>query len=222
MDALALGLALGVSGGLTPGPLQALLVAETLRGGPRAGLAVAIVPALTDGPLVLAAGLAALQLPGWVLRGLGLAGAIILLYLGLSTLRGSGGAEPARTGSVRSPLRRAIAVNLINPHPYVFWLTVGGPIMGSARTPVELAAFPLGFFLGIVGTQAGLVLVVHRAASISSVRWRTLRRVSGALLLAAGGYLAASSVWLGGATQATIVTDIVTAGRPEGPQYSET
>lgn len=37
VDALALGLALGVGGGLTPGPLQALLVAETLRGGPRAG-----------------------------------------------------------------------------------------------------------------------------------------------------------------------------------------
>jgi len=76
----------------------------------------------------------------------------------------------------------------------VFWLTVGGPIMGSARTPGELAAFPLGFFLGIVGTQAGLVLAVHRAASVASVRWGTLRRASGALLLAAGGYLAVSAV----------------------------
>ena len=165
VDALALG-----AGGLTPGPLQALLVAETLRGGPRTGLTVAVVPTLTDIPLVPIAGLAALRLSGWVLQGLGLAGAAVLLYLGLSTIRGSDGAGPARTEDVRSPLRRAVAVNLLNPHPYAFWLTVGGPIMGSARTPGELAAFPLGFFLGIVGTQAGPVLAAGGYPAVSAVR----------------------------------------------------
>ena len=123
-----------------------------------------------DIPLVPVAGLAALRLPEWVLRGLGLAGAAVPLHLGLSTIRGSDGTGPARTEDVRYPLRRAVAVNLLNPHPYAFWPTVGGPVMGSARTPGELAAFPLGFFLGIVGTQAGLVPTVHRAASVASVR----------------------------------------------------
>ncbi len=195
MGPLVLGLMLGVSGGLTPGPLQALIVSETLRGGLRAGLAVAVVPVLTDGPLVIAAGVAATRLPAWALRCLGLAGAVVLTYLGLSLMVGEDSTEPVRTGGVRSPLRRAIVVNLLNPHPYVFWLTVGSSVMSAASSPVELLAFPAGFFLGIVSTQAAIALAVHRTATIApEERLHDLRRLSGALLLAAAGYLAYASL----------------------------
>ena len=46
---------IGLSGGLSPGPLLALVVAETLARGRRAGLAVAAAPLLTDGPIIVAA-----------------------------------------------------------------------------------------------------------------------------------------------------------------------
>ena len=47
------GVLLGLSGGLAPGPLLTLVVAETLRHGVRAGIGVALVPLLTDMPIVL-------------------------------------------------------------------------------------------------------------------------------------------------------------------------
>ena len=50
------GILLGLSGGLSPGPLTALVISQTLRFGAREGMLVALAPILTDGPLVLAAG----------------------------------------------------------------------------------------------------------------------------------------------------------------------
>ena len=47
-------IAFGLSGGLSPGPLLALVVAETLARGRRAGFAVAAAPLLTDGPIIAA------------------------------------------------------------------------------------------------------------------------------------------------------------------------
>jgi hypothetical protein len=72
---------------------------------------------------------------------------------------------------------------------------VGSSIMSAARSPAELLAFPAGFFLGIVGTQAAIALAVHRTATIApEERLHDLRRLSGALLLAAAGYLAYTSL----------------------------
>ena len=51
------GIVLGLSGGLSPGPLTALVISQTLRFGARGGMLVALAPILTDAPLVIAAGL---------------------------------------------------------------------------------------------------------------------------------------------------------------------
>jgi threonine/homoserine/homoserine lactone efflux protein len=63
ITALASGAFLGLSCGLAPGPLLALVVAQTLRHGPREGCKIALTPLVTDAPiivvaLVVAAGLA--------------------------------------------------------------------------------------------------------------------------------------------------------------------
>ncbi|WP_456482174.1 LysE family transporter [Methanopyrus sp.] len=193
-EAFGIGVLLGISGGLAPGPLQALIVAETLRGGLRSGLTAAVVPAITDGPLVVAAGLAAARLPGWALRCLGIAGSIVLIYMGLSAMRGGDSVEPVEADGNGS-LRRAVVVNLLNPHPYVFWLTVGSSVMGSVRSIAGLVAFPAGFFLGIIGVQAGIALAVHRVLSIvPAERVDGLKRLSGILLLGAAAYLAYTSL----------------------------
>jgi len=49
------GLLLGLYAGLSPGPLMALVLAQTLRHGPREGCKVALVPLLTDLPIILVA-----------------------------------------------------------------------------------------------------------------------------------------------------------------------
>ena len=49
---LGQGILLGVSAGVSPGPLFALVIAETLHHGTKAGLRVALVPLVTDMPIV--------------------------------------------------------------------------------------------------------------------------------------------------------------------------
>ncbi len=192
-----LGLALGVAGGLAPGPLQAMIVAETLRKGLRHGLAVAVVPPITDGPLVVAAAFVALELPGYVLRAIGLVGSAVLAYMGVSVLRGGDVEEvkPGEDEGAKVTLGKAVVVNLVNPHPYLFWLTVGPAAMADAGPGLGKVAFPLGFFAGIVGTQAGIAWIVHRAASIAPAeKIAAARRYCGLLLVGAAAYLAFDSI----------------------------
>lgn len=45
---LSVGAVLGLSSGLSPGPLLALVISETLRHGVKAGVKVALAPIITD------------------------------------------------------------------------------------------------------------------------------------------------------------------------------
>jgi hypothetical protein len=55
ITALATGAFLGLSCGLAPGPLLALLLAQTLRHGPREGCKIALTPLVADAPIILVA-----------------------------------------------------------------------------------------------------------------------------------------------------------------------
>jgi threonine/homoserine/homoserine lactone efflux protein len=55
ITALASGVLLGLSCGLAPGPLLALLLAQTLWHGPREGCKIALTPLVTDAPIIVVA-----------------------------------------------------------------------------------------------------------------------------------------------------------------------
>ena len=98
------GSVLGLAGGLTPGPLTALVMTQTLQHGTREGVKVALVPVFTDGPLVAASAFLVVSLEGadTTLGVLGLVGAAFLLWLAWDTL----GRGTARCGGGRRPPRR--------------------------------------------------------------------------------------------------------------------
>lgn len=175
---LLAGLLLGLAGGLSPGPLTALVLGESLRGGRQAGLRVALAPLITDGPLIVLALLVG-ELQGPWRIGLGLAGAGMLLYLAWGMWR----SEPPEPGqaSPDGALRRAVLTNLLNPHPYLFWLAVGGPMVAS--TP-SIPGFLLGFFTALVGSKAAMAVMADKARawmSTGAYRW-TLRALALALV----------------------------------------
>ena len=144
------GLALGFSGGLAPGPLLALVLSATLRGGFRHGLLVSIAPLLTDLPIVLLTVTVVSQLPHSALRVLSLAGAAVLVQHGVATIRDSRSTRFSQlsanaAGSMNSgrTLRQGIVVNFLNPNPWMFWISVGAPLTRSAWMdgPQFVAAF---------------------------------------------------------------------------------
>lgn len=182
MDELALGLSLGIGAGLSPGPLLALLVRATLERGFAAGARVALTPLITDAPLVVLCVLVLRELPDSALAALSLAGAAFVGWMAWDTLR----ADEAAAGEAGGDLRRGVLVNLLSPHPWLFWLAVGGPLLVDAghRSAGLAVAFAGGFYAALVGAKvalAGLVAAGRRRIAGSSA----IRSVSAVLLAVA-------------------------------------
>lgn len=162
---LTTGLILGVSAGLQPGPLAALVVRAAARGGFAAGARVAFAPLLTDGPVILLTVLLLRPMReyGVVLSALAVCGAGYCLWLARETWRpGAATAADTSTQVPAGSLREAVVVNLLNPNPYLFWLTVGGAWLGRGGA-ADGAAFVVAFMVGIVGTKVAVAWVAARA-----------------------------------------------------------
>lgn len=160
------GLVFGLSAGLSPGPLLTLVIAETLRHGIRSGIMISMAPLLTDLPIVgvtvfLLSRLADIQ-P--LLGCISIVGAAFLAYLGFESLAFKGVAldpSPAKPKSIR----KGVVANFLNPSPYLFWFSIGGPLMvkalGSGTMPA--AGFIAAFYLLLVGSKVVLAVIVGKS-----------------------------------------------------------
>lgn len=194
MDALALGLSLGLGAGVAPGPLLAVVIRASVEGGFGAGARVAMGPFLTDLPIIAFAALLAAALPEPALAGLSFAGAAFLVWLGVEALRDTPAPVEAATGgssTASGSFRRGAVTNLLNPHPWVFWITVGVPILGDG-TLAEATLFLAAFYLMLVGSKllVAALLSAGRDRLLRGPGYRLALRASGVLLLAAAVALA--------------------------------
>ena len=129
IEALAVGLGFGLSGGLAPGPLHSLIMTTAVQRGFAAGTRIAVAPLLTDAPIIAATVFLVGSLSDAVVRTLGVAGGVFLLYLGVQTIRESSESELVPQRTAGQDYRRGVLVNLLNPHPWLFWIGVGAPTL---------------------------------------------------------------------------------------------
>lgn len=136
-----------------------LVVKATLERGFSGGARVAAAPLISDAPIVVLCVLVLRELPEHALAGLSLAGAVFVGRLAWDALR-AGPPEPAAGGAA---LRGAVLVNALSPHPWLFWTTVGGPLLVDAgNRSVGLAAVFLGgFYATLVGAKAAVAALVE-------------------------------------------------------------
>ena len=185
-------ISLGFGAGITPGPLSSLVIHESLRNGWKSGACVALAPPVAD---VLIVGLVLMllhQLPPASFSILSLIGGCYVCFLGGETLRTPAPTRLAEegTGSVWLSFRKGLLVNLLNPHPYIFWLTVGGPLVtDNARHDawLPIGAFLLGFYGCLVGSKVLIAVLVHGGrARLQGRGYRMALRLSGIALLLFG------------------------------------
>jgi len=184
---LSAGILLGLSAGLAPGPMLTLVVSQALRHGAGAGIRVAFAPLLTDLPIVALSLAVLAQLAGYqrVLGVISLVGAALVLYMAYENLRATPPGVEASDRPARS-LGRGVAVNFLNPHPYLFWLTVGAPTLVDAwgRSAGAAIAFVAGFYVCLVGTKVVVAILAGRTRHALSGRAHVrIMRVLGVLLL---------------------------------------
>lgn len=189
-DAASLALAaaaLGLSAGFAPGPLLTLVLSQTLAHGPGEGVKVALAPIITDAPIILAAWLVLSRFSGTptALGVVALAGAALLGRYGWDCFKAPSPDAGNPDAAPRSVLR-GVAANFTNPHPYLFWVTVGVPLLlEAAATGVFAVAIFLGvFYVCIVGAKVATALVTGRFRHfLSSRAYRLLMAGLGLWLL---------------------------------------
>jgi threonine/homoserine/homoserine lactone efflux protein len=187
LESLFSGIILGLVAGLSPGPMLALVIAETLKFGKKEGFKVAASPLITDSTIVLLTllALSTLSQHNLVIGTISILGACYLMYLGIENLRVK--TNTFKIELVRKEtLKRAIITNLLNPHTYLFWLTVGSPIiLETLKTDVSATIlFLLGFYTLLMGSMAIIALVVDKSKSIVKSKYYTyIVRILGIILL---------------------------------------
>ena len=182
---------LGLSAAAAPGPLQAYLLAQSVRNGAARTLPVACVPLATDPPLIAIVLLVLAQIPAGFLRALGILGGVVVLWLGAGALRAAW-APPAPAAARPPPAGfvRALAVNFTNPNAWIWWSTAAGPILVSAwhASPLSALMVLAGFYLCLLAGNALFVLLAARIAGAGPGVARALGAISGVALVLFGGW----------------------------------
>jgi len=208
ITAFLLGISYGFAAGISPGPLLALVITQTLKRGWRAGNLIALAPLLSDLPIVLLTVLLISHLPYAAFSWLGIIGGLFVVYLGIETISSVWKqhntkqeeiqAVSSESGSTYALLWRAAATNALNPHPYLFWGTVGAQLLIRIAQQNGLGGaiiFLFGFYGLLVGSKLLLAFVVSR--SRNWLRGRTYQGIlvgSGVLLMGLGILLISEGV----------------------------
>lgn len=171
MNAAVIGFGLGFFVALQLGPMSLFLIRSTLRSGWKVGVAIGAGIAVIDGLYAAAGagGATPLLTIHPVRLGLGLAGAVVLVWLGARTLYSAlrvrvGGETPFEVATPRRAFLTALGGTASNPSTMVSW----GAIFAAATSA------------GLVHTTGAAILLVAGVA-IGSLTWVSLLATSVAL-----------------------------------------
>ncbi|MEX0798122.1 MAG: LysE family translocator [Bacteriovoracaceae bacterium] len=183
MPELLLAATFGLSGGISPGPLLALIIGQTINYGFKEGLKTAMGPLLTDAPIILGAYFFTEQIPAGYLNYLYFPGGVYLLYLARHSWKSDFSSFNLNDQKPNS-IRKGVIVNLLNPAPYVFWLTIGAPTLIKTQGALAITMFFAVFYLGLIGAK----VLIAWFFSIGRENKKILGFVSKILGAALGGY----------------------------------
>jgi threonine/homoserine/homoserine lactone efflux protein len=178
---------LGLVSGLTPGPLLTLVVTEAFRKGFRSGAAVAVAPLITDVPIILVMTILvdSLNPIGWIFGCLYLLGSCYLVWLVVEVFRFKG--DHVETNlNYGASFFKGVVVNVTNPAPYIFWFTIGSPLLVQAKNiSWSIVVLFLVIFYGmLVGSKLLLAGLIGKNRHLLSGRiYTTVMRLLGVALL---------------------------------------
>ncbi len=166
VEYLVMGAFLGLAAGTSPGPLLAVTISETLQHGKWEGIKVAVSPLITDLPIILAVlfVLSHLTSSDFFIGIIAFFGASYLIYSGVESLKIKKDSIELNVEK-KDALKKGVIVNFGNPHPYVFWLSIGGPIIFKSLSIHIWATvlFVTGFYLLLVGSKVIVALIVEKS-----------------------------------------------------------
>jgi threonine/homoserine/homoserine lactone efflux protein len=187
------GIGFGFAAAVQPGPFQTYIVTQTLNSGWRNTLSAAFAPLISDGPIIALVLLVLSQVPQWMQRFLYVASGLFVLYLAINAFIGWRNLETARVvapPSSQQSLVRAAVMNVLSPGPYIYWSLVTGPILlaGWRQAPANGIGFLAGFYLAMILTSAGIIVLFGAARHLGPKVNRAMLGMSVVALACFGFY----------------------------------
>ncbi len=195
---LLLGMTYAFAAAVQPGPFQSYLISQTLSKGWRRTLPAAFAPLISDGPIIVLVVILLSRIPGWFINVLQCVGGVYLFYLAVDALkawRNYNMETVIHSSSSRQSVMQAAVVNFLNPGPYLGWSLVMGPLLlkGWRETPVNGIALLAGFYISMIVSLMGIILLFAFAKTLGPRVTRALIGVSTIALAYFGIY----QLWFG-------------------------
>jgi len=191
--ASVLGAGLGFQGAVSPGPLQTILISETLSHGVRSGWRGAFAPVCTD-PFALALALLVVaNVSNVVLACIAFVGAALLCRIAWGEFKTTSNDFDFQTKPRRS-FASIWAVNFLNPNLWIFSFTINAIKIHDyyARCGLVVAlVYILSFFLSIVACNLGIVFLTGCLKRGLNTKWLVVinRTLGFFLLVVAAGFV---------------------------------
>ncbi len=165
---ISLGVGLGLSAGFAPGPLTTVVITESLEHGVKNGMKVSLAPLVTDVPIVLLSIFVMIKVEGFqeVLGGISIVGGCFLLYLAVVNFRMKPVVVKVKSHKPNS-LLKGVMTNFLSPNPYLFWISVGGPILHQADL-FSGTVFMVMFYGMLISIKMGMAVVAGRSRDFLS------------------------------------------------------
>lgn len=145
------------------------MITETLRHNRKAGVKVAVSPLITDLPIILITLLLLTGLSQFnaILGIISFLGGIFIAYLGIESLKTKGLIISGAPSESRS-LKKGVVANLLNPHPYLFWATIGTPyvLKASGVSILAIILFLGSFYIMLTGSKIAVAVITARTKSL--------------------------------------------------------
>jgi threonine/homoserine/homoserine lactone efflux protein len=194
------GLGLGIALAGAPGPVQAILLTEALRGGVSRGLRAMAGANLMLGALLLALALGvSIAIPsGPLLKALKLVGGAFLVFLAVDGFRTASRPIAQAKDKELPPVARGALAVILNPPAWLFLATAASSLMVSATQAGGTLTAVLSALALLVGVMAGDgTLVLASGLGLRRARsnvGRTLRQILSIVLAVLGAALILSGL----------------------------
>jgi len=173
---------ISLSGVMAPGPLTVVVVGKGAES-PRAGALFAVGHGLIEFPLMalIVVGLAPVLRHGTVSAVVGLAGGVVLLWMGYGLLRSLRAAQARADTRAASPLLAGVLMTAGNPYFIVWWATVGATLVFQAW---EFGFWPFALFAVVHWSLDLIWYFVLSTASFRGAKLLGTRFLQGVSLVA--------------------------------------
>jgi threonine/homoserine/homoserine lactone efflux protein len=193
LQTFLLGLVIGLTGALAPGPTLVATINASIAGDWKIGPKVTVGHMIAESVLFLliVLGLAAFALP--YMTAIAAIGGVSLIVFGALTIAGSRGASltcPDR-GTVGNPYIAGLVTSAANPYFWIWWLTIGSAmvIAGLSGGILLATVFMAGHWCADLGWFTFISAGISRGRTfISDLSYQRIMAVCGIFLIIFGAY----------------------------------